>query len=145
MTQVIAYQISGGVSIVIPTGEVPFEVVLQKDVPAGVNYKVVDSSELPSDRAFRNAWIFNDGVEIDLTQAKEIHKNNIRTVRKPLLEELDVEFQRALETNSDTSTIVAQKVALRDATIDPAIEAATTPEELKASWNTNLLGSSPYA
>lgn len=144
MAQVIAYQRLDGVSIVIPTGEVPLEVVLQKDVPAGVNYKVIDHSELPADRAFRNAWIFNDGVEIDLTQAKQIHKNNIRRVREPLLQELDVEFQRALETNSDTSAIVAQKVALRDATIDPAIEAATTPEELKASWNETLLGPSPY-
>jgi hypothetical protein len=144
MTQVIAYQRPDGVSIIIPTGEVPLEVVLEKDVPVGVNYKVIDSSELPSDRAFRNAWIFNDGVEIDLTQAKEIHKNNIRTARKSLLEDLDVQFQRALETNSDTSGIVEQKVALRDATIDPAIESSTTLEELKASWNETLLGSSPY-
>jgi hypothetical protein len=144
MSQVIAYQTSEGVSIVVPTGEVSLDVVLSKDVPAGVNYKIIDHSELPSDRAFRSAWFFNDGVQIHMETAKEVHKQNIRIARSPLFEDLDIQFQRALETNSDTSAIVAQKVALRDATIDPAIAAATTPEELKASWNEALLGPSPY-
>jgi len=38
---------------------------------------------------------------------------------------------KALETGADTSAIVAQKQALRDAPADPAIDAATTPEQLK--------------
>ena len=38
------------------------------------------------------------GFGIDMAKAKEIHKTNIRAARTPKLTELDVEFQRALET-----------------------------------------------
>ena len=79
-----------------------------------------------------------------MTKAKEIHKTNIREAREPKLASLDVEFQKALETSSDTATIVSKKQALRDAPADSAIAAAKTEAELKAQWNTTLLGKSPY-
>ena len=63
------------------------------------------------------------GFGIDMAKAKEIHKNNIREARDPKLKELDIEFQRALETSTDTSTIVAKKQALRDAPADSGIAA----------------------
>jgi hypothetical protein len=31
-----------------------------KDVPAGKPYKIVDGSEIPSDRTFRNAWEYTE-------------------------------------------------------------------------------------
>ena len=83
-------------------------------------------------------------IEIDMTKAKEIHKGKIREARTPKLQELDVEFQRALESGSDTSAIVSKKQALRDAPADSAIEAAKTDTELKAQWNKTILGDSPY-
>lgn len=46
----------GGVAIIIPTGELSIEEVAAKDVPEGVSYSIVDASEIPSDRTFRNAW-----------------------------------------------------------------------------------------
>ena len=56
MTQRIIYQNNdGGVSILIPTGELAIEEVAKKDVPAGVPYKIVDTDTVPSDRTFRNA------------------------------------------------------------------------------------------
>ena len=79
-----------------------------------------------------------------MTRAKEIHKANIRTARESKLAALDVEFQKALETSSDTAAIVSKKQALRDAPADSAIEAAKTDTELKAQWNTTILGDSPY-
>ena len=79
-----------------------------------------------------------------MAKAKEVHKNNIREARSPKLAELDVEFQRALETSADTSAIVAKKNALRDAPADNAIDAATDEAALKAQWNVSLLGDSPY-
>jgi hypothetical protein len=30
--------------------------IANKDVPAGKPYKIVDASDIPSDRTFRNAW-----------------------------------------------------------------------------------------
>ena len=85
------------------------------------------------------------GFGIDMAKAKEIHKTNIREARTPLLTALDVDFQKALETSADTSAIVAKKNALRDAPADSAIDAATTTDELKAQWNTSILGTSPYS
>ena len=79
-----------------------------------------------------------------MAKAKEIHKTNIRVAREPKLAALDIEFQKALETSSDTSAIVSKKQALRDAPADSAIESATTDAELKAQWNTTILGDSPY-
>ena len=79
-----------------------------------------------------------------MTKAKEIHKEKIRSARVNKLTALDVEFQKALETGSDTAAIVSKKQALRDAPADSAIESATTEAELKAQWNTSILGTTPY-
>ncbi len=83
-------------------------------------------------------------IKTDMTKAKEIHKTNIRVAREPKLAALDVDFQRALESGSDTASIVAKKQALRDAPADSAIESAKTEAELKAQWNKTILGDSPY-
>ena len=47
----------GGVSIIVPAPGVSQEDVL-KAVPAGKPYKIVDVSEIPSDRLFRDAWSY---------------------------------------------------------------------------------------
>ena len=85
------------------------------------------------------------GFGIDMAKAREIHKTNIRTARTPKLQELDIEFQKAQETGADTSAIVAKKNALRDAPADSGIASASTADELKAQWKTDILGSSPYS
>ena len=84
-------------------------------------------------------------IKIDMAKAKEIHKTNIRYARTPKFAELDIEFQKALETSADTSAIVAKKQALRDAPADSAIKSASTTDELKSQWNTSILGTSPYS
>ena len=83
-------------------------------------------------------------IKTDMTKAKDLHRENIRYARKPKLDELDVEFQKALETSADTATIVSKKQALRDAPGDSAIESASDETALKAQWNTAILGTSPY-
>ena len=53
---------------------------------------------IPSDRHFRNAWKINGSViSEDLDTAKEIFKDKIREVRKPLLEAEDVTYMKAME------------------------------------------------
>ena len=85
------------------------------------------------------------GFGVDMAKAREIHKTNIRTARTPKLAELDVEFQKALETGASTTDIVAKKQALRDAPADTAIDDAVDGDALKAQWNTSILGTSPYS
>ena len=83
-------------------------------------------------------------ISINMNKARDIHREKVRQARNPKLAAKDVEFQRALETGADTSAIVAAKQALRDAPAASAIEAASTPDELKQAWDTDLLGDSPY-
>jgi len=86
-------------------------------------------------------------ITINMDKARDIHRDNIRLARKSKLEEKDIEFMRAVES-ADTATqasVAAEKQSLRDATSDPDIAAATTPEELKAAWKFDLLGDSPYS
>ena len=83
-------------------------------------------------------------IKTNMAQAKEIHKTNIRTARTPKLAELDVEFQKALETGASTTDIVAKKQALRDAPAAAGISTALTETDLKAQWDTSILGTSPY-
>ena len=84
------------------------------------------------------------GLSIDMPKARNIHRDQIRLTRKDKLAELDIEFQKALETSADTTSIVSKKKALRDAPANAAIDAAKTPDELKAAWDTAVLGTSPY-
>tara|TARA_R100000353_G_scaffold803_1_gene1088 strand:+ start:2687 stop:2962 length:276 start_codon:yes stop_codon:yes gene_type:complete len=85
------------------------------------------------------------GFGIDMAKAREIHKEKIREARLPKLQELDVEFQKALETGASTTDIVAKKQALRDAPADSGIAAASDADALKAQWKTDILGTSPYS
>ena len=84
------------------------------------------------------------GFGIDMAKAREIHKTNIRNARESKLAALDIDFQRALEVGAATTSIVAQKQALRDAPAAAGITTATTAEELKVQWDTSILGDSPY-
>lgn len=56
MNRIIFQNETGGISVIIPTGELPIEDVCQKDVPAGVPYLIVSEDDIPSDRTFRGAW-----------------------------------------------------------------------------------------
>ena len=48
----------GGVAVIVPAPEcgLTAEQVALKDVPAGVPYKIIETSSVPSDRTFRGAW-----------------------------------------------------------------------------------------
>ena len=85
------------------------------------------------------------GFGVDMAKAREIHKTNIRAAREEKFKELDIEFQKALETGASTTDIVAKKQALRDAPADSGIVAASDADALKAQWKTDILGTSPYS
>mgnify|MGYP001499499920 FL=1 len=67
MDKKIIYPNETGISVITPTGELSLEETALKDVPSGVKYKIIDASDLPPDRDFRNAWEYDftnsfDGV-----------------------------------------------------------------------------------
>ena len=55
-------------------------------------------------------------IKINNEKAIEIAKDKIRVIREPKFKQLDLDFQRALETGSDTTLIVQEKQRLRDLT-----------------------------
>lgn len=88
----------------------------------------------PAERTFRDGWEANDNgtITVNMDAAKDIWRDKIRVAREPELAKLDTAFMKAQETGADTTAIVAQKQALRDAPAHADIDAATTPDELKA-------------
>ena len=91
---------------------------------------------MPSDKTFRNAWTDDndtDAVEVDMVKARPIHMNVIRGLRDKKLEDLGIDYMRALEQN-DTKTqesIATQKQALRDLPTTYDLSKYHTPEALK--------------
>lgn len=70
MSKMIIYKNDeGGVSVVVPTPDAlskySIEQIADKDVPHGSPYKIIDSTDLPADRTFRNAWEVDEAVLTD--------------------------------------------------------------------------------
>ena len=106
------------------------------------------TATVPANRDFRGAWSLSGSViSEDLDKAKELFKDKIREVRGPLLAAEDVVYMKALEADDATAKAasVTKKQALRDAPAAAAIDAATDIAGLKAAWDADLLGDSPYA
>lgn len=77
MNPVIVYkQDNGVVAIIRPTQEAlalyGIEAIVQKDVPAGKPYKIIDAADVPTDRSQRNAWTVDDA---DLTDGVGAESN----------------------------------------------------------------------
>tara|TARA_R100000152_G_C6781735_1_gene216968 strand:+ start:6757 stop:6966 length:210 start_codon:yes stop_codon:yes gene_type:complete len=65
MSQKIIYPNETGIAVITPTGDLSVEETALKDVPSGVKYKIIDASDLPSDRDFRNAWEYDFSTNFD--------------------------------------------------------------------------------
>jgi hypothetical protein len=103
---------------------------------------------VPSDRHFRNAWTLSGTtISEDITEAKVIFKDKIREVRKPLLDAEDVVYMKAMEADDADAKAasVTKKTNLRNAPAASAITNASSISALKAAWDADLLGDSPYA
>ena len=68
MARIIYQTENGGVAVIVPADEAlanhTIKEIAEKDVPSGLPYKIVEDSDVPSDRSFRNAW---EVEESDLT------------------------------------------------------------------------------
>ncbi len=82
MTKRILYKTDeGGVAVVIPSPEAiekyGIEAIALKDVPSGKAFKIVEASDIPSDRTFRAAWevdesTLTDGVGAESNEFSEV-------------------------------------------------------------------------
>ena len=135
MKRIIFQNESGGVSVIIPSGELSIEQVAKKDVPAGVSYEIVDVSEVPSDRTFREAWVMGDCcIDHDLDKCKAIGHDRRRAARAEEFKPYDEIIAKQIPGVTAVEAEEARQ-AIRDkyATIQDAIESAEDPDAIKAA------------
>lgn len=125
----------GGVSVIHPTGELSIEEVVAKDVPEGVAYEIVEDDAIPSDRTFRNAWVMaDDGVEHDLDKCKALGHDMRRAKRAEEFAPHDEVIMKQIPGADATAAEVArQEIRDKYAVVQDAIDAAASPEEIKAA------------
>lgn len=89
MTQAIIFaNDNGGVSVCIPTGELPIEQVQAKDTPTGSI--IIDTADLPTDNEFFNAWELVDGkVIVNQSKKEAMQKAQCVAKAKELLAKTD--------------------------------------------------------
>ena len=131
-SRIIFQNESGGVSVIVPTGSV--ELAL-KDVPPGVPYEIVEETDIPSDRYFRNAWIADGAaVAVDLGKAKDIGHDIRRTQRaeefKPYDEVIAKQIPGLDATEAEASRA---QIRFKYGLIQDAIDIASDPEEIKSA------------
>ena len=99
--------------------------------------RVMLRADIPQDRTFRNAWVMDGGrPNVCMARARDLQRYRIRRKRKAKFRELDAQHLRALEAGDTAAlaSIAAAKKKLRDAPAHPDIDAAQTPDQLKAAW-----------
>jgi hypothetical protein len=91
------------------------------------SYEKISVNDLPATRSYRNAWE-RSGTTIshNMPKARDIHRDKLREARKPMLEVLDIAYQRADEQDDgpEKRRIAAEKQKLRDVTANKLIERA---------------------
>lgn len=100
-----------------------------------------DPVVIPTDRTFRNAWIYNgSSVEINMPKAKIIHMDRIREIRDAELDKKDKDWMKAMGQKDQVlaDQIEAERQALRDIPQTFDLTVARMPDELKVLWPSQL-------
>ena len=67
--KIIYKNLNGGVSIITPTPEalkhMTINEIALKDVPTGLPFAIIEDSEIPTDRTFRDAWTIDEALLTD--------------------------------------------------------------------------------
>ncbi len=137
MAQKIIYtQDDGGMCIVTPSPnwKGTIQALAAKDVPAGRTYQIIEDTEIPKDRTYRNAW--KEGkkaIDIDMPKARNIFLDNVRVLRNAKLAELDVEVVKKVERGESMAELAMEKQRLRDlpATLSVELEKCKSVEDFE--------------
>ena len=79
----IVYKTETGIAIITPARSIA---KAMKDIPKGAEYKIIDESELPQDRTYRNAW--NYDLKIDAVKKAEIDAEMVKLAEKEAMPDL---------------------------------------------------------
>ena len=101
--------------------------------PTAVDVRLVEDTEIPADRTFRNAW--NADLSVDMLKARAIARNILRAEREPRFKVLDGQWMRETAKGNavEAAAIEAKRETMRNWPQDPRIAACAGCEELKAA------------
>jgi hypothetical protein len=121
----------GGVSMCIPTGEMPIELVQHKDV--AVESIIIDVSDLPTDKEFFNAWELIDGkVVVNSDKKSAIKKEQCVSKAKLLLS--DTDWTQVSDVGLENfAEFTAYRKSLRQLVLNP-VENPTFPNKPNPAW-----------
>lgn len=138
--RVIYTRQDGGVSVIVPSpnykGTMAELIATQQargDLVATDTPEVVDVADVPSDRTLRDAWKRGEQgkkVGVDMIKGKAISHEKRRAKRAIELAPLDIEA--TIPAKASQAEAARQVIRDKYATIQTNIDAATTPEQLKA-------------
>lgn len=98
--------------------------------PTATAVRIVDESEIPTDRTFRNAWVIQAGkIGHDLTKCKAIAHDKRRVARAKEFAPLDIEA--TIPAKAVQAEAARQVIRDRYATIQTQIDSATDVLTLK--------------
>jgi hypothetical protein len=134
--RIVFTNIDGSVGVLIPTGEVPIDVVMAKDVPAGAtNVRQITTAELPQDRLFRGAWDDSNHEEffgINLVKTQAITHAMRRADREIQFKPYDDIISKQIPNNDYVVAEEARQVIRdEDDQLKQDINLALTVDELK--------------
>ncbi len=143
--RIVFKNLDGSCGIITPAENsgLSIEEIAEKDVPEGLEYRIIDIDKLPTDRTFRNAWTDDnptETIDVHMNKARIIHMARIRQARAQKF--IDMGFPNKLHPELETGIISKETrdklQTLRDIPQNLDLSKASTPEELKAIWPEEL-------
>lgn len=142
MRKILFTNIDGSLSVVHPvcntigetlTTDAEIEQRAWDKLPVdAINPVFVDESVIPTDRTFRNAWEHGgDSVIQNITKAKTIAHDKRREARSAEFAPLDI--KATIPSEATAAEAARQVVREKYATMQTAIDAASTVDEIKAA------------
>ncbi len=134
--------VDGSIQVMTLVGEADLSEALHKwsDVHPGkyLNHRVMPDDAIPINREFREAWADTTPepvIDIDMTKARTMQLNRIRTLRDGCLIKLDKESIKMQDIGDDVNLakIRQKKQKLRDLpqTIQARLDAAVSVDDLR--------------
>ena len=121
------------------TGEDGIVAIVVPAMPDGVKCEAISTADIPTDRAFRDAWIQEGAsIKIDMARARKIHMEKIQISLDKKLDETQKTLLLDQELGNDTTALKAERQRLRAIPKNFDLEKAQTPEELKDLWPLDL-------
>ena len=110
---------------------------------SGTNSRITDTTNLPQDRTFRDAWtddLPGEQIDVDIPRAKIIRMEQIRAARDVKWEDFDKRYVIAERDAADLTTLDTERQTLKDIpqVAQSDVDTATTESDLLAVWPTGL-------